>query len=265
MKHTLSALALASLTAGAFAQSAPAPVAATASDLAVRGGISWSGKNVFRGKERSGKDGLIQSDITAEYNIPGFSGVSAYLSFFSADSFERVYVLGARTDDALGRLDVGIQRSAAVFRNANGSRASLTNNGYTLQDSNREIYIGQSFKSLPLAPVATLYYSTDLKEITVDLAASKSFKGAELGLPGFDVVVKANLGLSDASDANGDIDGGAKVKNAYTYIGASVDVTRAVGQGAVVGAGLNYAYNTDGQTAVQGSAAFLKVFANFKF
>jgi hypothetical protein len=115
------------------------------------------------------------------------------------------------------------------------------------------------------APVATLYYSTDLKEITVDLAASKSFKGAELGIPGFDVVVKANLGLSDASDANGDIDGGAKVKNAYTYIGASVDVTRAVGQGAVVGAGLNYAYNTDGQTAVQGSAAFLKVFANFKF
>ena len=115
MKSRVFALALASLTAGAFAQSAPAPVAATASDLAVRGGISWSGKNVFRGKARSSTDGLIQSDITAEYNIPGFSGVSAYLSFFSADSFERVYVLGARTDDALGRLDVGIQRSAAVF------------------------------------------------------------------------------------------------------------------------------------------------------
>jgi hypothetical protein len=261
MKHSLSVLALASLTAGAFAQSAPAPVAATASDLAVRGGISWSGKNVFRGKERSSDLGLIQSDITAEYNIPGFSGVSAYLSFFNADSFERVYVLGARTDDALGRLDVGVQRSAGV----GASVTKLTTSGYSLLESNREIYIGQSFKSLPLAPVATLYYSTDLEEFTVDLAASKSFKGADLGLPGFDVVVKANLGLSDANDANGDIDGGAKVKNAYTYIGASVDVTRAVGQGAVVGAGLNYAYNTDGQAAVQGSAAFLKVFANFKF
>ena len=259
MKHTLSALALASLTAGAFAQSAPAPVAATASDLAVRGGISWSGKNVFRGKARSSTDGLIQSDITAEYNIPGFSGVSAYLSFFNADNFERVYVLGARTDDALGRLDVGIQRSAGV------NAKNLVNNGFTLLESNREIYVGQSFKSLPLAPVATLYYSTDLKELTIDIAASKTFKGAELGIPGFDIVVKANLGLSDASDANGDIDGGAKVKNAYSYLGASVDVTRAVGQGAVVGAGLNYAYNTDGQTAVQNSAAFLKVFANFKF
>ena len=257
MKHTLSALALASLSAGAFAQSAPAPVAATASDLAVRGGISWSGKNVFRGKERSSDIGLIQSDVTAEYNIPGFSGVSAYLSFFSADSFERVYVLGARTDDALGRLDVGVQRSARVT-----TAKTLAADGYTLLDSNREIYIGQAFKSLPLAPVATLYYSTDLKELTVDLAASKSFKGAELGLPGFDVVVKANLGLSDANDANGS---GAKVQNAYTYIGASVDVTRAVGQGAVVGAGLNYAYNTDGQAGVKSSASFLKVFANFKF
>lgn len=260
MKHTLSALALASLTAGAFAQSAPAPVAATASDLAVRGGISWSGKNVFRGKERSADLGLIQSDITAEYNVPGFSGVSAYLSFFNADSFERVYVLGARTDDALGRLDVGVQRSAGV-----NAKSLAGGDGFTLLESNREIYIGQSFKSLPLAPVATLYYSTDLEEFTVDLAASKSFKGAELGIPGFDVVIKANLGLSDANDANGDLDGGAKAKNAYTYIGASVDVTRAVGQGAVVGAGLNYAYNTDGQVAVKGSAAFLKVFANFKF
>ena len=260
MKHTLSALALASLTAGAFAQSAPAPVAATASDLAVRGGISWSGKNVFRGKARSSTDGLIQSDITAEYNIPGFSGVSAYLSFFNADNFERVYVLGARTDDALGRLDVGIQRSAGV--NAKSLSGVSGNNGFTLLDSNREIYVGQSFKSLPLAPVATVYYSTDLEELTIDLAAAKTFKGAELGLPGFDVVIKANLGLSDAKDANGT---GGNAKNAYTYLGASVDVTRAVGQGAVVGAGLNYAYNTDGQTAVKGSAAFLKVFANFKF
>jgi hypothetical protein len=258
MKHSLSVLALASLTAGAFAQSAPAPVAATASDLAVRGGISWSGKNVFRGKERSSDLGLIQSDITAEYNIPGFSGVSAYLSFFNADSFERVYVLGARTDDALGRLDVGVQRSAGV----GASVTKLTTSGYSLLESNREIYIGQSFKSLPLAPVATLYYSTDLEEFTVDLAASKSYKGADLGLPGFDVVVKANLGLSDANDADGD---GSNVKNSYVYLGASIDVTRAVGQGAVVGAGLNYAYNTDGQPAVQGSAAFLKVFANFKF
>ena len=260
MKHTLSALALASLTAGAFAQSAPAPVAATASDLAVRGGISWSGKNVFRGKARSSTDGLIQSDITAEYNIPGFSGVSAYLSFFNADNFERVYVLGARTDDALGRLDVGIQRSAGV--NAKSLSGVSGNNGFTLLDSNREIYVGQSFKSLPLAPVATVYYSTDLEELTIDLAAAKTFKGAELGLPGFDVVIKANLGLSDAKDANGT---GGNAKNAYTYLGASVDVTRAVGQGAVVGAGLNYAYNTDGQTQVQNSATFLKVFANFKF
>lgn len=257
MKHTLTALALAGLTASAFAaDAAPAPVAATASDLSVRGGISWSGKNVFRGKERSNSTGLIQSDITAEYNIPGFSGVSAYVSFFNADSFERVYVLGGRTDDALGRLDVGIQRSAAV------TAKNLAANGYTLLDSNREFYVGQSFKSLPFAPVATLYYSTDLEEITLDLAASKSFKGAELGLPGFDVVVKANLGLSDAKDANGN---GGNAKNAYSYIGASVDVTRAVGQGAVVGAGLNYAYNTDGQAAVKSSATFLKVFANFKF
>jgi len=257
MKHTLSALALASLTAGAFAQSAPAPVAATASDLAVRGGISWSGKNVFRGKARSSTDGLIQSDITAEYNVPGFSGVSAYLSFYNADNFERVYVLGARTDDALGRLDVGIQRSAGV-----NAKSLANGDGFTLLKSNREFYIGQSFKSLPLAPVATVYYSADLEELTVDLAAAKTFKGAELGIPGFDVVVKANLGLSDASDANGN---GGNAKNAYTYLGASVDVTRAVGQGAVVGAGLNYAYNTDGQAAVKGSAAFLKVFANFKF
>ena len=71
-----------------------------------------------------------------------------------------------------------------------------------------------------------------------------------------------SLGLCDAKEANG---GGTAAKNAYTYIGASVDVTRPVGQGAVVGAGLNYAYNTDGQAAVKSSATFLKFFANFKF
>ena len=109
----------------------------------------------------------------------------------------------------------------------------------------------------------------DMGLFSMGFKAKKStfWLGSSLNFEGNALIDRDLVGflLWGMKDANGDIDGGAKVKNAYTYIGASVDVTRAVGQGAVVGAGLNYAYNTDGQTAVQCPAAFLKVFANFKF
>jgi uncharacterized membrane protein YuzA (DUF378 family) len=253
MKHTLTALALAAFAAGASAQNAPAPVAAANTDIAVRGSVSWNGKNVFRGIDRSDSAGLVQSAVTIEYNIPGFTGVSTYLNFFNADGVERTYTLGAKTDSPYGILDVGIQRLTSP------SVRTLASNGFTQLRSNNEIYVGTTLSAVAFKPSAYVYYSNDLKQYTLELAGSKSFAGSSVGLSGFDIVAKVYGGYSNASASTYD------VKNAYEYLGASADLTRAVGQGAVLGAGVNWAYNTDGRALTAGSSAWVRVFANFKF
>jgi hypothetical protein len=253
MKHTLNALAFAAFAAGASAQNAPAPVAATNTDLAVRGSLSWNGANVFRGVERSNSTGLVQSAITIEYTIPGVTGVSTYVNFFNADGVERSYTLGAKSDSQYGVLDVGIQRLTAP------TVRTLASNGFTQIRSNDEIYFGTSLSTVAFKPSAYIYYSNDLKQYTLELAGSKTFTGANVGLAGFDIVSKVYAGYTHAGASSYD------VKNAYEYVGASVDLVRAVGQGAVLGAGVNYAYNSDGRVQTGSSATWLRVFANFKF
>ena len=76
MKPALTALALTVFAGAGLAQTvATAPVPAATSDLSLRGLISWDAKNVFRGIERSDRDGLIQSLVTLDYSAPGLSGV----------------------------------------------------------------------------------------------------------------------------------------------------------------------------------------------
>ncbi len=256
MKYTLTALALATFSAGAYAQSAAAT--APASDLTVRGGIAYSSSNVFRGVDRSNSVGLVQSDITIEYIVPGFSGLSAYASFYDADTFERSYTFGARLDNSLGKLDVGITRMTAPVTH------NLQDDGYSLLGSNVEFYVGQTFnKVMGLSPSATLYYSDDTRGYTLDLAIKRSFKGADLGVPGYDLVLKAYAGLTNADAVL--VTAATTGKDSYLYIGGSADVVRVVGQGAELGAGLDYAYNTDGLAQTHGATWYLKVFANFKF
>jgi len=258
MKNTLTALALAVFTAGiAHAQTAPAPVAVPTSDISVSGRFSWEAKNVFRGKERSSTNGLIQSTVTVESAIPGFAGVSAYLSYYNADSFERTINLGGRTDlNGVGTIDFGVSRTLSV----NSATATLAGQGFTRIDNSREIYVGVVQKPGAFVKAsAFLYYNTDLKQTNFVVAASKDFEGKNLGVPGFDLETKAYLGLADSKVTNYD------VANSYVYLGASADVTRAIGTGAKVGLGVNWAYNTDGQAATSGSNVWLKAYANFKF
>ncbi len=259
MKNTLTALALAVFTAGiAHAQTAPTPVvAAPTSDISVSGRFSWEAKNVFRGKERSSTAGLIQSTVTVESAIPGFAGVSAYVSYFNADSFERTLNIGGRTDlNGVGTIDFGVSRTLSV----NSVTATLAGQGFTRIDNSRELYVGVVQKAGSFVKAsAFLYYNTDLKQTNFVVAASKDFEGKTLGVPGFDLETKAYLGLADSKVSTYD------VANSYVYLGASADVTRAIGTGAKVGLGVNWAYNTDGQTATSGSVAWLKAYANFKF
>jgi len=259
MKNTLTALALAVFTAGiAHAQTAPTPVvAAPTSDISVSGRFSWEAKNVFRGKERSSTAGLLQSTVTVESAIPGFAGVSAYVSYFNADSFERTLNIGGRTDlNGVGTIDFGVSRTLSV----NSVTATLAGQGFTRIDNSRELYVGVVQKAGSFVKAsAFLYYNTDLKQTNFVVAASKDFEGKTLGVPGFDLETKAYLGLADSKVSTYD------VANSYVYLGASADVTRAIGTGAKVGLGVNWAYNTDGQTKTSGSVAWLKAYANFKF
>ncbi len=259
MKNTLTALALAVFTSGiAHAQTAPYPVvvAVPSSDISVSGRFSWEAKNVFRGKERSSADGLIQSTVSVESAVPGFAGVSAYVSYFNADNFERTLNIGGRTDlNGVGTIEFGVSRtsnSTAV--------ATLAGQGFTRIDNSRELYVGVAQKPGSFVRAsAFLYYNTDLKQTNLVVAGSKDYEGKNLGIPGFDLETKAYVGLADSKASSHD------VANSYIYVGASADVTRAIGTGAKVGLGLNWAYNTDGQAATAGKTVWLKAYANFKF
>lgn len=257
MKNTLTALALAVFTAGiAHAQTAPTPVVVPSSDISVSGRFSWEAKNVFRGKERSSTDGLIQSTVSVESAVPGFAGVSAYVSYFNADNFERTLNIGGRTDlNGVGTIEFGVSRtsnSTAV--------ATLAGNGFTRINNSREFYVGIAQKPGSfIRASAFFYYNTDLKQTNLVVAGSKDFEGKNLGIPGFDLETKAYVGLVDAGNSSYD------VANSYIYVGASADVTRAIGTGAKVGLGLNWTYNTDGQAKTDGKTVWLKAYANFKF
>lgn len=256
MKHALSALALSVFVAGVNAQSpapAPAPVAASTTDLSLRGSASWNGKNVFRGIERSSEDGLIQTAVTLDYSVPGLSGASLYANFFNADAVERTYTFGVRKDYGFGEVDLGFQRMTAPTARSIGA------DGFTQLDANSEVYVGVSFANVALRPSLYAYYSRDLKQLTVEVAGSKTFAGSHIGLAGFDIVTKVYGGISDASDT------AYATQNAYGYLGASLDLTRQVGRGAELGVGVNWAYNTDSQVKTAGGSSWARVFANFRF
>ena len=259
MKHSLHALALAVFSMGiaqaqsaAPAAAAPAPVAVA--DLSARASFSWSSKNVARGKERSSEEGLLQSQVTLEYSIPTFQGASIYASAYSADAFERTYTIGGRTDSSVGTFDIGYQHSTAT------TAADLVADGYVQIVSDKEFYVGVvANKDVALRPSLYVYYSTELKQTNVVISGRKDFVGGEIGLPGFDLSTKVYAGSVNSSASDYD------VKNAYLYVGASIDVTRTIGAGAIVGLGGHYAYNTDGQTATKGSTTWYKAYANFRF
>ena len=254
MKHALIALALSVFVAGVNAQSpAPAPVAASTTDLSLRGSASWNGKNVFRGIERSDVDGLFQTAVTLDYNLPGLTGASAYANFFNADALERTYTFGLRKDVSFGEIDLGYQR--LTTRTAR----TIAADGFTQISANSEIYVGFSLANLALKPSAYVYYSTDLEQLTIELAGSKSYAGSNIGLSGFDIVTKFYGGLSDASTTS------FAARNSYYYLGASLDLTRQVGRGGELGVGANWAYNTDSQVKTAGSAVWARVFATFRF
>jgi hypothetical protein len=257
MKHSLHALALAVFSIGvAQAQSAapaaPAPI--MVADLSARASFSWSSKNVARGKERSSSDGLLQSQVTLEYSVPTFQGTSIYASAFSADNFERTYTIGGRTDSSYGNFDLGYQHTTAT------SAATLSGKGFTQARSDKEVYFGLvANKDVALRPSLYVYYSTELKQTNIVLSGRKDFVGGEIGLPGYDISTKIYAGSVDSSTSSYDN------ANSYVYAGASVDVTRTIGAGAVIGLGGHYAYNTDGQAKTSGGTTWYKAYANFRF
>lgn len=256
MKHALTALALSFTAVGVDAQNvapAPAPVPAATSDLSLRGSVSWEGKNVFRGVERSDRQGLIQTSVTLDYSAPGLSGLSIYGSFFNADSVERSYAVGLRRDFSFGEIDVGHQRLTAP------TVRTIATHGVTQIDSNREVYAGLSLSNVALKPSTYVYYSTELQQTTVEVAGSKAFAGSNVGLTGCDIVLKGYAGYSDASTSV------YATKNAYRYLGASLDVTRQVGRGPELGAGVSWAHNSDRQQLTAGSVFWGRVYAKFIF
>lgn len=255
MKKSLLALALAFLGSGASAQNASSAAGSLPADLTMRGEISWDGKNVFRGKLRSSTDGLVQSALTLEYNVPGFSGTSVYGNFYDADSFERSYTFGVRLENAANIFDLGYQRLTAT------SAHTLSANGFSQLKSDSEVFAGVSFSTVAFKPSIYLYHSQDQRQTTFEVAGGNTLPGAGLGLAGLDLETKVYFGLTDARR----VDGLLNSENGYGYLGASCDLTHTLARGAKVGVGVNFTANNDNHPAVKANATWMRVFANFKF
>ena len=151
----------------------------------------------------------------------------------------------------------------AIDRTVEGRGISLLLSIHSFTPSlaglNREFYAGVSLANLGMKPSAYVYYSTELKQTTFEVAGSKTFAGSNVGLTGCDLVFRAYAGICDASTSV------HATRNSYGYTGASLDVTRQIGRGPEVGAGVNWAHNRDGQTLTNGSVFWGRVYAKFIF
>lgn len=255
-KPAITALALA-VCGGASGQEAAKQLdsAQFAKDLSVRAEFSWQAKNVFRGKERSDEDGLIQNKIGIEYFVPGLSGLSAYATFFNADDLERSYAYGLRKSVGDAVVDAGFLRmtspSAKFFNGAQG---------FTQLRNEDEVYLGIVLPKSFLQPALYANYGFNLNQIVVEGSLYHEFK--EVGPFKLDMTLRGFVGTIAANDA---LDDGSGAQNGYAYAGAGLDFSKQVGQGSVIGVGVNYAVNNDEQPATRESQVWTGVFAKFRF
>lgn len=227
-----------------------------AKDLSVRADVGWQAKNVFRGKERSDEDGLFQTKVGVEYFVPGVSGLSAYASFFNADAIERSYAYGLRKTVGDAVVDAGYLRmtspSAKFFSNAA--------QGFTQLRAEDEAYLGVILPKSFLQPALYVNYGFNLDQVVVEGSLYHDFK--EVGPFKLDVTLRGFAGNLFANDA---LDDGSGAQNAYAYAGAGLDLSKSVGQGSVIGVGVNYAVNNDNLAATRNSQVWTGVFAKFRF
>ena len=255
-KPAITALALA-VCGGASGQEAAKTLdsAQFAKDLSVRADISWQAKNVFRGKERSDQDGLFQTKVGVEYFIPGVTGLSTYATFFNADEVERSFAYGLRKTAGDLLLDAGYLRmtspSAKFFNGAQG---------FTQLRNEDEVYLGVVASKAFLQPALYVNYGFNLDQIVVEGSLFRQF--AEAGPFKTDITVRGFVGNLSANDA---LDDGSGAKNGYAYAGAGLDFSKTVGQGSVLGVGVNYAANNDDLAATRRSQVWTSVFAKFRF
>ncbi len=224
-------------------------------DLSVRADVAWHAKNVFRGKERSDQDGLVQTRVGLEYFIPGLSGLSAYASFFNADAFERSYAFGLRQSFSEAVVDLGHVRMTS-------DQAKFFNSplGFTQLREEDEIYLGLILPKVFLQPALYVNYGFNLDQVVVEGSLFHTFDS--VGPFMLDVTVRGFVGNLAAKDA---LDDGSGAQNGYAYAGAGIDFSKSVGQGSVVGAGVNYAINGDSLPATQEYQIWASVFAKFRF
>jgi len=227
-----------------------------AKDLSVRTEVGWQAKNVFRGKERSDEDGLFQTKVGVEYFVPGVSGLSAYASFFNADAIERSYAYGLRKTVGDAVVDAGYLRmtspTAKFFSNAA--------QGFTQLRAEDEAYLGVILPKSFLQPALYVNYGFNLDQVVVEGSLYHYFK--EVGPFKLDVTLRGFAGNLFANDA---LDDGSGAQNAYAYAGAGLDLSKPVGQGSVIGVGVNYAVNNDNLAATRNSQVWTGVFAKFRF
>lgn len=225
-------------------------------DLSVRADVSWQAKNVFRAKERSDEDGLFQTKIGVEYFVPGVSGLSVYASFFNADAVERSYAYGLRKSAGDAVIDAGYVRmtspSAKFFNDVT--------RGFTQLRVEEEAYLGVVLPKSFLQPALYVNYGFNLDQIVVEGSLYHDFK--EAGPFKLDVTLRGFAGNLFANDA---LDDGSGAQNSYAYAGAALDFSKSVGQGSVLGVGVNYTVNNDNLPATRNSQVWTGVFAKFRF
>ena len=268
MNKLLSSLALAGIAGTAFA-------AGNVDGLTVKAKVDFESEYIFRGKEHSDKN--TQTKVIGEYALPA-SDAAIYAGAFMMSPIdqaanETALFTGVKTQWEKYLFEAGYtyysRPNARYSRFAATGARDLGNNDYGYVDSN-EISVGvatSQFKEL-FTPSFYIHYNFDLKQTAYEAAIRRSFNGDEFGAAGFEVIVSAFAGYVQAERANGyDVTPWA---NDYGYVGGSVDLAYAVSNTAKVGAGVRYAWNSDGNEDVMNAANtdenfWYGIWAEFKY
>ena len=120
--------------------------------------------------------------------------------------------------------------------------------GFTQLRNEDEVYLGIVLPKSFLQPALYANYGFNLDQIVVEGSLYHEFK--EVGPFKLDMTLRGFVGTIAANDA---LDDGSGAQNGYAYAGAGLDFSKQVGQGSVIGVGVNYAVNNDEQPATRES------------
>lgn len=241
MKKTIASLAF----AGAGLTAAFGQTGSGLGDLSITGTFAFESEYVYRGIDLQG-DHNFQPSV--EFGFPVLGG-DLYTGVWAMEP------IGTRNAPGQNEIDFYFGLAYPVtdmftldvgFTYYWYPQAATGDAGQT-----REIYFGASADVIA-SPALYFYYDFDLEQTVLELSVGYSFDlGEHVGANGLSFDIGAYIGWLTANNINGGAPG-PKAKNGYIYGGLTGDLVYMFNEYVSSSIGVRYAFNNDGNSAVNG-------------